>query len=335
MAHLFVIAGHGHGDSGAVGNGFTEAERVRALASRIGELGGSNVTLGDMSRDYYADNGISKLNIPKDWAIIELHMDSGASSAKGGHVIICSGLNADAYDNALANFIGGILPGRSNKIVARNNLANPRRAKARGFNYRLLECGFISNANDVAIFNNRMDEIARGILAAFGIGASGKVNTPAPTPVPTPTPKPTNNTNAGGTQAMKNAQVHINNFCGAGLVADGIIGPKTRKGLIKALQVALNKDYNAKLVEDGIWGPKTKAALGNHCVGRGDTQYLVTFAKIGLTALSYFGNAVESPGKFGSDFEKSVYNFQVATGLTKDKIVGKNTINMILTKLGC
>lgn len=49
MAHLFVIAGHGHGDSGAVGNGYTEAERVRALANRIGQLGGSNVTLGDMN----------------------------------------------------------------------------------------------------------------------------------------------------------------------------------------------------------------------------------------------------------------------------------------------
>ena len=139
MAHLFVIAGHGHGDSGAVGNGYTEAERVRALANRIGQLGGSNVTLGDMNRDYYADNGISKLNIPKDWAIIELHMDSGPSSAKGGHVIICSGLKADEYDNALASFIAWILPGRSNRIVARDNLANPRRAKAKGYNYRFLE----------------------------------------------------------------------------------------------------------------------------------------------------------------------------------------------------
>lgn len=45
MAHLFLIAGHGAGDSGAVGYGYTEAERVRALARRIVALGGSNVTL--------------------------------------------------------------------------------------------------------------------------------------------------------------------------------------------------------------------------------------------------------------------------------------------------
>jgi len=35
MAHLFLIAGHGAGDSGAIGYGYTEEERVRAFARRI------------------------------------------------------------------------------------------------------------------------------------------------------------------------------------------------------------------------------------------------------------------------------------------------------------
>lgn len=91
MAHLFIIAGHGSGDSGAVGNGYTEAERVRSLASRIATLGGDGVTVGDTSRNWYRDNGISRLNIPKDWQILELHMDSASASARGGHVIIKSG----------------------------------------------------------------------------------------------------------------------------------------------------------------------------------------------------------------------------------------------------
>ena len=69
MAHIFVIAGHGAGDPGAVGNGYQEAERVRALANRIKALGGDNVTLGDTSRNWYADKGISSLNIPKSPAI--------------------------------------------------------------------------------------------------------------------------------------------------------------------------------------------------------------------------------------------------------------------------
>ena len=141
MAHLYVIAGHGAGDCGAVGYGYTEAERVRYLASRLLALGGSNVTVADTNRNWYADNGIMSLNIPKDWQILELHMDSAGTSAKGGHVIIKEGYNPDQYDTALSNFIG------------------------------LLENGFITNSGDLSKFNNRTDELARGILSAFGISA--------------------------------------------------------------------------------------------------------------------------------------------------------------------
>ena len=174
MKHLFVIAGHGAGDPGATGNGYTEAERVRALAKKIGQLGGANVTLGDMNRNYYADKGISSLNIPKDWAIAELHIDSGAKTARGGHVIIKAGYAPDKYDEALASLLKEILPGRSELIVGRSDLANPNRAAARGYNYRLSEFGFISSAEDMKIFNSRMDDIARGVLQAFGIPVSSK-----------------------------------------------------------------------------------------------------------------------------------------------------------------
>ncbi|MCI8784804.1 MAG: N-acetylmuramoyl-L-alanine amidase [Dorea sp.] len=175
MSKLFIIAGHGAGDSGAVGNGYTEAERVRALASKIAVLGGPNVTVGDMSRNWYRDNGISRLNVSNDYQILELHMDSSPNpSARGGHVIIKSGFAPDDYDNALATMIGCIFPGRSKLIVGRSDLANVNRAATKGYGYRLMECGFISNAGDIQTFNSRMDEIAKGILNAFCIeGVSG------------------------------------------------------------------------------------------------------------------------------------------------------------------
>jgi uncharacterized protein YjdB len=172
MAHLFIIAGHGAGDCGAVGYGYTEAERVRALASRLSALGGGNVTVADMNRNWYADNGIMSLNIPKDWQILELHMDSAGASAKGGHVIINSAYSADQYDTALASFIGSFFPGRAKNIVPRSDLANPNRAAARGYSYRLLENGFITNSGDLNKFNSQMDDLARGILNAFGIATA-------------------------------------------------------------------------------------------------------------------------------------------------------------------
>lgn len=172
MPKLFYIAGHGAGDPGASGNRYQEWERVRALGSRLKVIGGDNVILGDFNRNYYADNGISTLNIPKDYCILEAHMDAGQLSARGGHVIINAGFTADKYDTALAAMLADILPGRANLIVGRNDLANPSRAAAHGYNYRLVEFGFITNAEDVKIFNTRMDDIARGVLAAFGIKAA-------------------------------------------------------------------------------------------------------------------------------------------------------------------
>ncbi|KAA8502017.1 hypothetical protein FNY66_04525 [Mediterraneibacter catenae] len=181
MAHIFIIAGHGDGDPGASGNGYKEYERVRALAKKIKAYGGDNVTVGDTSRDWYKDNLISSLNISKDWQIVELHMDgASASSARGGHVIINSTYDPDKYDKALAEFISDILPGRASTIVKRSDLANPKRAAAKGYPYRLLECGFITNAQDVKIFNGQMDDIAKGILSIFGIKASGSESASKP-----------------------------------------------------------------------------------------------------------------------------------------------------------
>ena len=193
MAKLFVICGHGAGDSGAVGNGYQEAERVRALGKRIKELGGNSVMLGDVNRNFYKDKGILNLNISKDYKIIELHMDSNPNkNAKGAHIIIKDGFEADAYDEALANFLCGTFPGRSKKIVGRSDLANVNRAATKGYNYRLAECGFISNAGDVKIFNENLDKIARGILEAFGIVA-GNAGAVTPTPPPAKPSKPTKN----------------------------------------------------------------------------------------------------------------------------------------------
>ena len=170
MSKLFIICGHGANDPGAIGNGYSEAERVRALAKQIKSFGGENVIIGDMNKNWYADNMVNNKNIPKGVKALELHMDSSLSlSARGAHVIIDADLKADKNDEVLAKYISGVFPGRSEILAKRNNLANLNRAQANGINYRLLECGFISNAEDVKIFNSKMDEIAKGILKCFDI----------------------------------------------------------------------------------------------------------------------------------------------------------------------
>ena len=186
MVKVFVICGHGAGDPGACAAGQSEAALVRKLAARMKALGGSEVQIADMSRNWYADNGIGRGQCPKGVPVIELHMDSAGAGARGAHVIIKAGFKPDAVDNALADRVCAILPGRSQRIVGRSDLANPNRAARLGINYRLLEVGFITDATDLGIFNGRMDEIARAILGAFGVQAVS-----APVPAPHPAPKPT------------------------------------------------------------------------------------------------------------------------------------------------
>lgn len=170
---VFAIPGHGAGDPGACAFGYSEAERVRALATRMKEIGGSGVELADFSRNYYADGGVSSLGIPSDWRVVELHMDSAGAGACGGHVIVQGSLSPDEWDVALADFIAGFFPGRAQRLVGRTDLANPNRAASAGVNYRLVECGFISNQGDLDKFNSEIDDLARGILAALGVGEEG------------------------------------------------------------------------------------------------------------------------------------------------------------------
>lgn len=170
---LYVIAGHGQGDPGCTAHGYKEAERVRALAAKLVEFGGSEVGLYPTDKDLYQQGGPKSLGVGLSTPCIELHMDGVEDqSAHGGHVIIDDSLSPDEQDKALAEYISGMFPGRAETIVKRNNLLNVNVAANVGQNYRLLEVCFISNWNDLDKFNNNIDEVARGILECFGISTA-------------------------------------------------------------------------------------------------------------------------------------------------------------------
>lgn len=166
---LWVCCGHGAGDSGAVGGGYTEAERVRALGARIKALGGDSVVLMDTSKNWYASRGFDTVNIPRGDAVVELHMDSAGAGARGAHVIYNARYKPDAYDSALASKVAALFPGRANKLSARSDLRNCNICANRGINYRLVENGFISDATDRNIFNSKIDTLAKIYLDVFGI----------------------------------------------------------------------------------------------------------------------------------------------------------------------
>ncbi len=352
MAHIFVIAGHGHGDSGATGGGYTEAERVRALAKKIQQYGGSNVTVGDMSRDWYADNGISSLNISKDWQIIELHMDAASASARGGHVIINSTFSPDKYDKALASYISGILPGRSQTIVKRSDLANPKRAAAKGYAYRLLECGFISNATDRKIFNENIDEIAKGILKCFDIAVSGSSSSTSK-PSSSASSSSEKYTLAKSTKVYTNASDAKNNKNAAGTYSagtyyvykksDGMINITKTKGkaggwinpnsLSSSASSASSSTTKTTLKVDGYWGTSTTKRL----------QQIFKTTVDGKVSNQFSCYKSQNPGlDSGWDWKSNPTGYsplikaiQKKVGAAQDGHIGPDTIKKIQKWMGC
>mgnify|MGYP002509430158 CR=1 FL=1 len=279
---LYIIPGHGHGDPGAGGGGQTEAENVRKLAQRCKDLAANadDVVLHPFDRNAYAQGDLTTWGFPAGARVVELHQDSsGTGAARGAHVIIKAGLKADAFDNALAKKLAEIFPGRSDLVVGRSDLANPNRASKRGVNYRLAEVGFVDNAEDRAVFNSRLDDIARAILSAAGIAAKGSATdttaTPAPAkPAATPAKpaKPRQMTVDGDWGTTTNTRLQE----AFGTPVDGEIWhqwapnkqpafvsgwryDKSQDGspLVRAMQRWLGVD------PDGIWGEETTIALQN------------------------------------------------------------------------
>lgn len=257
MAKLYIICGHGAGDPGACAAGQTEEERVRALAAIIKERGGANVEVLDTSRNWYADGGINSLTLPEGAMLLELHRDWAGESARGAHVIIYAGFEADDFDKALAAKLSAILPGRSQTIVKRSDLANPKRAAKRGINYRLAEVGFISNAADRNIFDTRITDIADAILEAADISilaTNPQPAQPAPTPSSPSASSSAEKTEAsfGGTYRCTVSNLNVRD-------APGLSG-NVVTSYSKGQTVVLDDWYTSK---DGyIWGCYTGAQSG-------------------------------------------------------------------------
>ena len=133
-----------------------------------------------------------------------------------------------------------------------------------------------------------------------------------------------------GSEVVKAGQMHANNFTGAGLNPDGIRGELTKKAGIMVLQQAMNLDYKSGLEVDGIWGTKSKAALADHFVKYGETQYMVTACEILLMLKGVNPNGVECPGEFGSGLKAAVGQYQKDHGLSVDYIAGPATFKSLI-----
>ena len=97
------------------------------------------------------------------------------------------------------------------------------------------------------------------------------------------------------------------------------------KYIVRYLQNVLNSQYNAGLVVDGLYGPKTEAAIRTLKVGsRGD--HVIWLQK----ALVNRGHKIDTDGRFGEKTKQAVIAYQKSRGLTTDGLAGKGTHKAII-----
>ena len=97
------------------------------------------------------------------------------------------------------------------------------------------------------------------------------------------------------------------------------------KYIVRYLQTVLNAQYGAGLVVDGLYGPKTEAAIRTLKVGsRGD--HVIWLQK----ALVNRGHKIDTDGIFGEKTKQAVIAYQKSRGLTADGLAGKGTHKAII-----
>lgn len=162
MANHVIIAGHGSGDPGAVGNGTTENKEMVRITDYMKELVKKHKLPVTIVNDHnvYKARDIHKYDDAA--SITELHMNAGVPSASGTEVLILGGYPPDARDKRILEVLKRNWINRGFK--PRNDLYNMNTTKA---NYRLVEFCFITNKSDMVQWEKQYKLVAVELLEAI------------------------------------------------------------------------------------------------------------------------------------------------------------------------
>ena len=160
-----ITAGHSNVDSGAIGNGFKEAELATELrnivAVKLREMGHTVVTDGTGTTNQPLTTAISL--IKQSTVAVEMHFNAATPTAKGVETIALpkDKLLAQKLSQAIAGVLGTSIRGDAGFIdqtkSARGRLGY---INAGGL---IIETCFISNANEMAIYQAKKWLVASAI----------------------------------------------------------------------------------------------------------------------------------------------------------------------------
>ena len=176
---ILLIAGHGDGDSGAIGCGYKEADLTREVVSLLkAELDGyADVTMADTTKNWFQYLKTHSFNFkPYDY-VFEAHFNACVNDEKGNgkttgtEIYITTSEKGSTVEEKIVKGISDI--GLKNRGVKRKNYSVIYKAKKQGVSSALLELCFIDDLDDMKIYQNNKSKIikaiANGIISGFSL----------------------------------------------------------------------------------------------------------------------------------------------------------------------
>ncbi len=190
---IYLDAGHGGSDPGAIGNGVREADVVLAIALRTADhlkRHGLEVKLsrtGNITKSL--EQRTDEANRWGAHAFVSLHCNAAASPAARGfevwHTIHEAKSKGDELAEAIAKWIDKLTPLNNRGTKSKASKVNPQDdyyhvIRETRMPAVIVECGFVSNAKDAAYLQSASGQaaiaqaIARGVIEWTGLPWRGQ-----------------------------------------------------------------------------------------------------------------------------------------------------------------
>lgn len=176
---ILCIAGHGAGDPGAVGCGYTEATETRRMANAVKPLlekYGVDVVMYDQSKNAYDVLRFGgSLPLAGIDYVLEYHLNAGASDTTGNGVTTGTEILVDqseagtTVEQAILERICAL--GFKNRgVKRRNDLLVQNTITNAGISHALIETCFIDDRDDVELYSAKFNQIAQAIADGVAVG---------------------------------------------------------------------------------------------------------------------------------------------------------------------
>lgn len=164
ITFLGIDRGHGHGDCGAVGNGFREDIKVREVAEELEKLHKQyDKKYMILDNENNLSGRVNRANTSKVDCYLSIHLNSAGATATGVETLIhARGGNAEKIAKTVQDKVASTL-GLANRgvRVAKEYLKKDLYVlKNTTMPAILVECCFISNKSDMQKFNARKIAVA-------------------------------------------------------------------------------------------------------------------------------------------------------------------------------